>query len=63
MQWGKLHTTVSVALILAIVGVVSVSLRAALSELGYRRHELPMSEFIKAGGASKCLALFLPQRP
>jgi N-dimethylarginine dimethylaminohydrolase len=33
-----------------------------LSECGHRCHELPMSEFIKAGGACKCLALFLPQR-
>jgi N-dimethylarginine dimethylaminohydrolase len=37
-------------------------LRIALSELGYRCHELPISEFIKAGGACKCLTLFLPQR-
>jgi N-dimethylarginine dimethylaminohydrolase len=29
---------------------------------GNRTHELPMSEFIKAGGACKCLTLFLPQR-
>jgi N-dimethylarginine dimethylaminohydrolase len=35
---------------------------AALSDRGYRCHELPMSEFIKAGGACKCLTLFLPQR-
>jgi len=34
---------------------------ATLSERGYRCHELPMSEFIKAGGACKCLTLFLPQ--
>jgi len=37
-------------------------LRTALSDLGYQCHELPMSEFIKAGGACKCLTLFLPQR-
>jgi N-dimethylarginine dimethylaminohydrolase len=36
---------------------------AALAGRGYRCHELPMSEFLKAGGACKCLALFLPQRP
>jgi N-dimethylarginine dimethylaminohydrolase len=29
---------------------------------GYRCHELPMSEFIKAGGACKCLTMFMPQR-
>jgi N-dimethylarginine dimethylaminohydrolase len=33
-----------------------------LGERGYRCHELSMSEFIKAGGACKCLTLFLPQR-
>jgi len=27
---------------------------------GLRPHELPMSEFMKAGGACKCLTLFLP---
>jgi len=35
---------------------------AVLTERGYRCHELTMSEFIKAGGACKCLVLFLPQR-
>jgi|ERR1041385_2324146 N-dimethylarginine dimethylaminohydrolase len=35
---------------------------AALTERGYRCHPLPMSEFLKAGGACKCLTLFLPQR-
>jgi N-dimethylarginine dimethylaminohydrolase len=34
----------------------------ALNERGYRCHPLTMSEFIKAGGACKCLTLFLPQR-
>jgi len=29
---------------------------------GYRCHELPMSEFLKAGGACKCLTMFLPQK-
>ncbi len=33
-----------------------------LQERGYRCHELPMSEFIKAGGACKCLVMFMPQR-
>jgi len=33
-----------------------------LQERGYRCHELPMSEFIKAGGACKCLTMFMPQR-
>jgi N-dimethylarginine dimethylaminohydrolase len=35
---------------------------AALAERGCRSHELPMTEFMKAGGACKCLTLFLPQR-
>ena len=34
----------------------------ALTSRGYRCHELPMSEFLKAGGACKCLTMFLPQR-
>jgi N-dimethylarginine dimethylaminohydrolase len=33
-----------------------------LEERGYRCHALPMSEFIKAGGACKCLTMFMPQR-
>jgi len=33
-----------------------------LGDRGYRCHELPMSEFIKAGGACKCLTMFMPQR-
>jgi N-dimethylarginine dimethylaminohydrolase len=37
-------------------------LRAALTQRDYRVHELPMTEFIKAGGACKCLMLLLPQR-
>jgi N-dimethylarginine dimethylaminohydrolase len=37
-------------------------LTSALSDCGYRCHPLRMSEFIKAGGACKCLTLFLPQR-
>src|SRR6266704_2972292 len=35
---------------------------ATLVDRGYRCHELPMSEFIKAGGACKCLTMFMPQR-
>ena len=35
---------------------------AALVERGYRPHALPMTEFLKVGGACKCLVLFLPQR-
>jgi len=37
-------------------------LTAALTERGYRPHPLPMTEFLKAGGACKCLTLLLPQR-
>jgi N-dimethylarginine dimethylaminohydrolase len=33
-----------------------------LQARGYRCHELPMTEFIKAGGACKCLTMFMPQR-
>lgn len=33
-----------------------------LRERGYECHELPMTEFLKAGGACKCLTMFLPQR-
>jgi len=33
-----------------------------LSRRGYRPHGLSMTEFLKAGGACKCLTLFLPQR-
>jgi N-dimethylarginine dimethylaminohydrolase len=33
-----------------------------LQDRGYRCHQLPMSEFIKAGGACKCLTMFMPQR-
>jgi len=35
---------------------------ATLQERGYHCHELPMTEFLKAGGACKCLTMFLPQR-
>jgi len=37
-------------------------LYAALKERGYETHPLPMTEFLKAGGACKCLVLLLPQR-
>lgn len=33
-----------------------------LNRRGYNTHPLPMSEFLKAGGACKCLTLWLPQR-
>jgi N-dimethylarginine dimethylaminohydrolase len=33
-----------------------------LTTRGYRCHELAMSEFLKAGGACKCLTMFLPQK-
>jgi len=33
-----------------------------LEERGYQCHPLPMTEFLKAGGACKCLTMFLPQR-
>ncbi len=33
-----------------------------LRDRGYNCHQLPMTEFLKAGGACKCLTLFLPQR-
>jgi arginine dihydrolase len=38
------------------------NLSAALGERGYQTHPLPMTEFLKAGGACKCLTLLLPQR-
>jgi N-dimethylarginine dimethylaminohydrolase len=34
----------------------------SLERRGYRCHELPMTEFLKAGGACKCLVMFMPQR-
>ena len=37
-------------------------LNAALADRGYESHPLPMTEFLKAGGACKCLVLLLPQR-
>lgn len=33
-----------------------------LTRCGYRAHPLPMSEFLKAGGACKCLVLILERR-
>ncbi|MBM3891824.1 MAG: amidinotransferase, partial [Verrucomicrobia bacterium] len=38
-------------------------LTATLEARSLRCHALPMTEFIKAGGACKCLTLWLPQRP
>jgi len=35
---------------------------SALTDRGYHPHRLPMAEFLNAGGACKCLTLFLPQR-
>ena len=34
----------------------------SLGERGFNCHPLPMTEFLKAGGACKCLTMFLPQR-
>jgi N-dimethylarginine dimethylaminohydrolase len=34
-------------------------LRFYLEERGYTVYEVPMSEFIKSGGACKCLVLYL----
>lgn len=36
-------------------------LRFYLEERGYTVYEVPMSEFIKSGGACKCLVLYLPE--
>lgn len=33
-----------------------------LRDRGYNVHPLPMSEFLKAGGACKCLTMHMPQR-
>ena len=33
-----------------------------LRDRGYTVHPLPMSEFLKAGGACKCLTMHMPQR-
>ncbi len=38
------------------------NLVATLRARGYQCHPLPMTEFIKAGGACKCLTMFMPQR-
>ncbi len=37
-------------------------LAAELNRRGFRTHPLPMTQFLKAGGACKCLSLLLPQR-
>ena len=34
----------------------------SLGERGFNCHPLPMTEFLKAGGACKCLTMFMPQR-
>ena len=38
-------------------------MRPALEKRGYCVHEFDMSEFIKAGGAVKCLVLRLEEAP
>ncbi len=38
------------------------ALVSKLCDRGYRCHELAMTEFLKAGGACKCLTMFMPQR-
>jgi N-dimethylarginine dimethylaminohydrolase len=35
---------------------------AQLQDRGFTCHPLPMTEFLKAGGACKCLTMFMPQR-
>jgi N-dimethylarginine dimethylaminohydrolase len=37
-------------------------LRASLEERGYRVHPVELSEFLKSGGAAKCLVLFLGEQ-
>jgi arginine dihydrolase len=37
-------------------------LGATLQDRGYNCHPLPMTEFLKAGGACKCLTMFMPQK-
>lgn len=37
-------------------------LMESLGERGYKCHPLPMTEFLKAGGACKCLTMLMPQR-
>jgi lysine-ketoglutarate reductase/saccharopine dehydrogenase-like protein (TIGR00300 family) len=41
----------------------SESLRARLSAAGFRVFEAPLTEFIKSGGAAKCLSLRLSESP
>ena len=41
----------------------SRELRRSLSRWGFEVHERPVSEFLKAGGGVKCLALLLDQTP
>jgi N-dimethylarginine dimethylaminohydrolase len=42
---------------------MSGELRGALEALGYVVHQIPLSEFIKAGGSAKCLTLRLSEPP
>jgi N-dimethylarginine dimethylaminohydrolase len=39
----------------------SPALRGQLEEKGFEVHETPLSEFMKAGGAAKCLTLKLDE--
>jgi N-dimethylarginine dimethylaminohydrolase len=36
-------------------------IRAQLEAIGFSVFEIPLSEFIKAGGSAKCLALKVPR--
>jgi len=38
---------------------ISAGLRRALGERGFRVHEVDLSQFLRAGGAAKCLTLWL----
>jgi N-dimethylarginine dimethylaminohydrolase len=40
----------------------AVKVAAQLRDRGYTVHPLPMSEFLKAGGACKCLTMLMPAR-
>ena len=44
-----------------ILNDASEVLRAALSNAGFKTVQSPMSEFLRAGGASKCLVLRLEE--
>jgi N-dimethylarginine dimethylaminohydrolase len=45
-----------------VLPIETPGLCANLAERGYHPHPLSMTEFLKAGGACKCLVLLLPQR-